>query len=1278
MRAYVIAVGVIGCLCFSLTAHPEPPQANPDDIEGLFKTLQAPNATEAPRVSATDSGFLRFVGAPPGGQFALPPSASKAAMNPETAAREFVRAHAGAFGVVSPKSDHATLSVRGDADRVFVKLQQKYSGFDVFGGQTVVQTDTLGGVTCVLSDIMRDPSLFDTGTISLTPAVRIEIAEQTAIAAVADAYHMQTAQFDCTDAERIIYAPEVLDQPGPPALAWVTRVFSIDGEAVIEKVFVDAHSGLVLLHYSEIDRARQRNIYDANSRLVTRGTLVRSEGDPPSGIADADLAYDYFGDTYDYYWANHGRDSIDGNGLAINGVVRLCLPGYCPYPNAFYVTADLGIDEGEDTFVGFLVNHMYFGEGFAVDDVVAHELTHGVTRNTSNLIYAYDSGAINESFSDIWGEAIDLTNGKGLDTEAVRWYMGEELPIGAIRYMKDPTVFGDPDRVNSPYYYTGTGDNGGVHINSGVGNKLFYLLSDGDTFNGQDVKPVDPTDRTRSIKKATQLFYECQANLLTEGSGWIDLYYALGQATINEGYTFEERQNVQAATRAVEIAPLVDETQLVSFRALPTRDDYGRPVIALNWESPDSALFRRVILVRNIGAFATNPDEGVELFRGRDEKYLDRVVVSGTTYYYTLFADLATGFPSVKYARATAGGTAPDFLTEVFDSTSTTPGVTNPFDLNFTQIVFSPTGAPTAPLDSNTAFADHANYTVKVRRNVGSLPVERDDAWEITMRDDDIIMFPSNGPLFPFFGIRYGTLYLSSNGYIGFRNVSRFGADNYPSLASHYNMPRISFLFSDLNPAAGGSAWAKRMDDRLVVTFENITEWQFFRDPPASNPSTVQVELFWSGRIRITYGYVNVATAVVGLSDGSGVPLNPGDLFTGVADLQLESDLSALPTAFAKLTFEPIAAQFMQAGETISFDANSEVPAGAAIPQLTAEWDGPIYVPFVDRQNGTGGFRWASLMEDMGTYLFRVVADNGAMQAYQDVYLDLDESAEALPFAGNLRLRSNNPVEDPTRNRTVSIDSELIAEYDYSHPLEFVDPISFSEGPTQIMWFRNNVKVSSFDNLRVVPPIATRANDQWFFTVKPSTAGLLQGKAKQSPIVTIVNSPEVLNVALPENVPADFNPGDLPLGGLPLASGPSVGGTTVYILGRRLTHPTSVKFGGVEATSIRTISDNQLEIVTPAHQPSEIAGGAPVPETVIVTTAAGAGVLRDAFVFLDTGAKFAKADINQDGRVDAVDVQLVISSVLSSAKAGVDADVNRDGHTNAADIQAVINEVLNK
>jgi len=155
-----------------------------------------------------------------------------------------------------------------------------------------------------------------------------------------------------------------------------------DLSPIRELVLVDAHLGVVPLHFNQIDAARNRLVYGNQNNpaygLPGNGP-VRTEGQPPTGITDVDNAYDYAGDTYDFYWNTHGRDSLDNTGVDLISTVRYCPNStYCPYQNAFWN--------------GY---QMVYGEGFpAADDVVGHEMTHGVTSHESNLFYYMQSGAI--------------------------------------------------------------------------------------------------------------------------------------------------------------------------------------------------------------------------------------------------------------------------------------------------------------------------------------------------------------------------------------------------------------------------------------------------------------------------------------------------------------------------------------------------------------------------------------------------------------------------------------------------------------------------------------------------------------------------------------------------------------------------------------------------------------------------------------------------------------------------------------------------------------------
>jgi Zn-dependent metalloprotease len=276
-----------------------------------------------------------------------------------------------------------------------------------------------------------------------------------------------------------------------------------------------------------------RRTYTASGGYTTPGTFLcdQSQSICTNGAdPDADKAHQYAADTFVFYNTHHGRNSFDNQGGTIISTVHFGVG----YQNAFW-----------DGY------QMVYGDNMAADDVVGHEITHGVTQYTSNLIYSYQSGAINESFSDVWGEFIDQTNGSGNDSLSAKWLMGEDTPLGAIRSMSNPPAYGDPDKMSSPYFYTGPGDNGGVHINSGVNNKAAYLMVEGGTFNGRTILGI-------GLNKTAAVYYEAQVYHLTMGANYNDLYYALIQACQNliggvDGITQNDCDQVKLAAEAVEM-----------------------------------------------------------------------------------------------------------------------------------------------------------------------------------------------------------------------------------------------------------------------------------------------------------------------------------------------------------------------------------------------------------------------------------------------------------------------------------------------------------------------------------------------------------------------------------------------------------------------------------------------------------------------------------------------------------------------------------------------------
>lgn len=212
------------------------------------------------------------------------------------------------------------------------------------------------------------------------------------------------------------------------------------------------------------------------------------------------------GEAYEYFASTFGRNSINGQGGNIISLVDVADENGGDMDNAFWSGAAMFYGNGNQAFSSPLSKAL---------DVAGHEMSHGVVQTTANLEYQGESGALNESFADIFGAMIDRDD----------WKMGEDIvntsifSSGALRDLQNPNNGGNslndagyqPDHVNDQF--TGSQDNGGVHINSGITNRAYYLFA---TEVGKE--------------KAEQVYYRALTNYLVKSSQFVDLRIAVVQA----------------------------------------------------------------------------------------------------------------------------------------------------------------------------------------------------------------------------------------------------------------------------------------------------------------------------------------------------------------------------------------------------------------------------------------------------------------------------------------------------------------------------------------------------------------------------------------------------------------------------------------------------------------------------------------------------------------------------------------------------------------------------
>lgn len=414
------------------------------------------------------------------------------------------------------------------AGRTHTRLEQLHRGVPVWGGELVRQDDAAGTLTVF-------GNLYEGIDIETRPALSEAAARRTL-----EASHPGGRIFP--DEVDLMILPLKEGDAVSYVLAWRAQILTGTDARVL---FVDAQTGAIRLDYTDRDTqsavgkgtgvlgdSKKISVSNASGTYQAKDALrppalstLDMKGDPlridrllvagfPGNIPTSDYAADadnewtdggvvdahvYTGFTYDYYFKRFGRRGLNNNNTPVTSFTNLvrredltrnlALYGtniLVYYVNAFYLHPGVMV-YGVGLPTGFTAGGQRYNNFAGSVDIVGHELTHGVTRFTSNLIYRDESGALNEAFSDMMGTGVEFFfQPAGSGSMQADYLIAEDIvtgttafPLNGGRSMQNPQLYGDPDHYS--IRYTGTQDNGGVHINSGIANNAFYLAIEGGT-----------------------------------------------------------------------------------------------------------------------------------------------------------------------------------------------------------------------------------------------------------------------------------------------------------------------------------------------------------------------------------------------------------------------------------------------------------------------------------------------------------------------------------------------------------------------------------------------------------------------------------------------------------------------------------------------------------------------------------------------------------------------------------------------------------------------------
>ncbi len=414
-----------------------------------------------------------------------------------------------------------------------------------------------------------------------------------------------------------------------------------------KRYFVDLVSGEIVYQENQVETLLSRNISNCNSS--DNCVVSRTEGQSSSANLDVNKLYDIFGKVYKFYFNNFNRDSIDNKGATLFGYVnRADIAGF-PCPNSAYVDGGIELCAGMDVL-----------------DIVAHELTHAVTHYTAGLIYSYQSGALNESNSDIFATGLDHN-----------WSIGEDVHLTGVktpfRYLNDPTLTGQPDKLFSPLYICDSQDSGGIHTNEGIMNKAFYLMTQGGSFNGCQINGIGSA--------SYQIQYRALTHYLIPSANFSDMYIDMLLACndLYGGYS-DNCINVEKALQATEMDQQPVNTQ--------------QGAVCLNRTEVSPACSSQPLSAKGITSSPTLSPDGTVSLSATPSANLSMKVIVYTDNNNNGYYDGNEGIANVSLTLSSGG--------QQFSGVTDTTGGASFFDFSFGQLQL------TAQLSNGTALGPYS------------------------------------------------------------------------------------------------------------------------------------------------------------------------------------------------------------------------------------------------------------------------------------------------------------------------------------------------------------------------------------------------------------------------------------------------------------------------------------------------------------------------------------------------------------------------------------------